>query len=207
MSVINTNTFAEQTSITLSSTAALPNRSPPQFGTQDRHTLDDAAGLAVVRAWAQDRLSALNNVVNAVSFTKPRTASSRRLTPSAVWVSWRCCLKNDQVRVGSHSVQPRMPNSRSHSRHGVQVQLGFLRTTTFAVIDASGSTFIAGSWTTSLTSMPSPGVADDPTGAVAGRHFYCNQQIALDRARLRPCSRLNFTNDQLTTTKEGRFGD
>ena len=73
MSVINTNTVAEQTSNNLSSTAALSKSlSRLSSGLKIVTPSDDAAGLAVSsRLEAQDRLdAALNNVVNAVSFTQ-----------------------------------------------------------------------------------------------------------------------------------------
>ncbi|MBI4662336.1 MAG: flagellin [Verrucomicrobia bacterium] len=221
MAVINTNTVAEQTSNNLrSSTAALSKSlSRLSSGLKIVTPSDDAAGLAVSsRLDAQiKRLdAALNNVVNAVSFTQTQDGFLKTIDKALRRMGELAMLSQDV----SKSVSDRL----LYNQEFVQLQ-DYVRATagkTFnsvslfsgaafnVTIDELGGTFqIAGTpilenstyaiAIATTVSLLSSSLAQTALNVVAS----AINQIALDRARLGAVqSRLNFTNDQLTTTKE-----
>ena len=221
MSVINTNTVAEQTSNNLrSSTAALSKSlSRLSSGLKIVTPSDDAAGLAVSsRLEAQIRRldAALNNVVNAVSFTQTQDGflktvdkAFRRMGELAMLSQDTTKSESDRTLYNQEFAQLQDYIRVTASKEFNSVSL-FSATTFSVTIDASGSTFdIAGiplldnsSYIDAITTGVS---LTTSVGAVAalGAISTAINQIALDRARLGAVqSRLNFTNDQLTTTKE-----
>ena len=221
MSVINTNTVAEQTSNNLRSSSAALSKSLSRLssGLKIVNPSDDAAGLAVSsRLESQIRRldAALNNVVNAVSFTQTQDGFLKTIDKALRRMGELAMLSQDATK--STSDRTLYNQEFTQLQDYIRATAGkdfnsvsLFSTTTFAVtIDSDGNTFdIAGTpilnndayenaITTSVSLTTSVGAAT----ALANVGTAINQ-IALDRARLGAVqSRLNFTNDQLTTTKE-----
>lgn len=221
MSVINTNTVAEQTANNLrSSTAALSKSlSRLSSGLKIVNPSDDAAGLAVSSRLDSQikRLdAALNNVVNAVSFTQTQDGFLKTID--------KAFRRMGELAMLSQDVSKSTSDRLLYNQEFVQLQdyvqatagktfnsVSLFSTTAFDVtIDEVGGTFqIAGTpisensiyadAITTSVSLLSFTLAQNALEVVSG----AINQIALDRARLGAVqSRLNFTNDQLTTTKE-----
>jgi flagellin len=221
MSVINTNTVAEQTSNNLRSSSASLAKSLSRLssGLKIVNPSDDAAGLAVSsRLEAQIRRldAALNNVVNAVSFTQTQDGFLKTIDKALRRMGELAMLSQDTTKSTSDrtlynqeffQLQEYIRATAAKDFNAVSL----FSATTFAVtIDAEGSTFdisgipilgndaYEGAISTSVALTTSSGAAT----ALQVVSSAINQ-IALDRARLGAVqSRLNFTNDQLTTTKE-----
>lgn len=221
MPVINTNTVAEQTSNNLKASSASLSKSLSRLssGIKIVNPSDDAAGLAVSsRLEAQIRRldAALNNVVNAVSFTQTQDGFLKTIDKALRRMGELAMLSQDTTKSAS--------DRTLYNQEFFQLQeyiratavkdfnaVSLFSSTTFAVtIDAAGSTF-------DITGLPIIGQAaydnaiastvslTTSIGAATALTVVADaiNQIALDRARLGAVqSRLNFTNDQLISTKE-----
>ena len=220
MPVINTNTVAEQTSNNLRSSSANLSKSLARLssGLKIVNPSDDAAGLAVSsRLDAQiKRLdAALNNVVNAVSFTQTQDgflktidSAFRRMSELAMLAQDTTKSQADRVLYNQEFSQLKEYVKSTAGKDFNAVSL--FASASFAVtIDSEGGTFDIPPidlGTATYANATSPGVGlnslSEAQGALAAVKLAINQ-IALDRAKLGAVqSRLNFTNDQLTTTKE-----
>ena len=219
--VINTNTVAEQTSNNLRASTASLSKSLSRLssGLKIVQPSDDAAGLAVSsRLEAQIRRldAALNNVVNAVSFTQTQDGflktvdkALRRMGELAMLSQDTTKSQSDRTLYNQEYVQLQDYIRATATKDFNSVSL-FSSTTFGVTIDEKGSTFdfpgtpilsnasYANAIDSSIdftTSLGSVQALANVSGAI--------NQIALDRASLGAVqSRLNFTNDQLTTTKE-----
>lgn len=220
VTVINTNTVAEQTANNLRASGAALSKSLARLssGLKIVNPSDDAAGLAVSsRLEAQIRRldAALNNVVNAVSFTQTQDGflktidkALRRMSELALLAQDTTKSEADRVLYDQEFQQLKAYVTSTASKDFNAVSL-FSATSFPVTIDADGGTFeiqgidlsnptyaAATAVTLSLSSL------DDAKNALDKVKDAINQ-IALDRATLGAVqSRLNFTNDQLTTTKE-----
>jgi flagellin len=218
--VINTNTVAEQTANNLqaSSTSLSKSLSRLSSGLKIVNPSDDAAGLAVssrLEAQIKRLDSALNNVVNAVSFTQTQDGflktidkALRRMSELAMLAQDGTKSPADQVLYDQEFGQLKEYINSTASKEFNNVKL--FSAVSFAVtIDADGGTFnIPGidlgvaTYIDAITTgvgLTSSTMAVDALDKVK----LAINQIALDRAKLGAVqSRLNFTNDQLTTTKE-----
>ena len=221
MAVINTNTVAEQTSNNLRASTASLSKSLSRLssGLKIVQPSDDAAGLAVSsRLEAQIRRldAALNNVVNAVSFTQTQDGflktvdkALRRMGELAMLSQDTTKSQSDRTLYNQEYVQLQDYIRATATKDFNSVSL-FSSTTFGVTIDEKGTTFdfpgtpilsnasYANAIDSSIdltTALGSVQALKNVSGAI--------NQIALDRARLGAVqSRLNFTNDQLTTTKE-----
>lgn len=220
MPVINTNTVAEQTSNNLrsSSTALSKSLARLSSGLKIVNPSDDAAGLAVSsRLDAQiKRLdAALNNVINAVSFTQTQDgflktidSAFRRMSELAMLAQDTTKSEADRLLYNQEFSQLKdyVRSTAAKDFNAVSLFSAF----SFAVtIDADGGTFnIPGIDLGAATYTNATDSTVGLTSLSAARSALNNvklaiNQIALDRAKLGAVqSRLNFTNDQLTTTKE-----
>lgn len=220
VTVINTNTVAEQTANNLRTSSAALSKSLSRLssGLKIVNPSDDAAGLAVSsRLEAQvGRLdAALNNVVNAVSFTQTQDGFLKTIDKAFRRMSELAMLAQDttksteDLRLYDKEFQQLKSYVTSTSSKDFNAVSLFSSASFPVTIDSEGGTFDIpginlGSTTYSaatdstlvLTSLT------DARGALTSIKNAINQ-IALDRATLGAVqSRLNFTNDQLTTTKE-----
>jgi flagellin len=221
MPVINTNTVAEQTAnhLRASSTALSKSLSRLSSGLKIVTPSDDAAGLAVSsRLDAQiKRLdAALNNVVNAVSFTQTQDgflktidSAFRRMSELAMLAQDSTKSPADRVLYNQEFQQLQAYVATTAAKDFNAVSL--FSTASFAVtIDADGGTFnIDGINLFSATYADATDLSNCQLSSLISARDALSKvksainQIALDRAKLGAVqSRLNFTSDQLTTTKE-----
>ncbi|MBM3832073.1 MAG: flagellin [Verrucomicrobia bacterium] len=221
MSVINTNTVAEQTSNNLRSSSSALSKSLTRLssGLKIINPSDDAAGLAVSsRLESQIRRldAALNNVVNAVSFTQTQDGflktidkALRRMGELAMLSQDTTKSTSDRTLYNQEFAQLQAYISATASKDFNSVSL-FSASAFSVTIDSTGNTFdIAGTpiienttYASAIASVVSLTTSTAAANALKAVEAAINQ-IALDRARLGAVqSRLNFTNDQLTTTKE-----
>jgi len=226
--VINTNTVADKTSNNLKSSSIGLAKSLNRLssGSKIVKPSDDAAGLAVAsRLEAQiKRLdAALSNVVNAVSFTQTQDgflktidAALRRMGELAMLAQDGTKSENDRALYDQEFQQLKDYVERTRAKDFNNVLL-FSDQVLAVTIDAAGSTFgipgidmgvasyanalkgSAGQDPNEYLGIDSVVNAQDALAAVKD----AISQIALDRAQLGAVqSRLEFTNQQLTTTKE-----
>jgi flagellin len=221
MSVINTNTVAEQTSNNLRASSSALSKSLTRLssGLKIVNPSDDAAGLAVSsRLESQIRRldAALNNVVNAVSFTQTQDGFLKTIDKALRRMGELAMLSQDTTK--STSDRTLYNQEFAQLQDYIRATAGkdfnsvsLFSTDAFSVtIDSSGNTFdISGipiltnaSYASAIDTTVTLATSTGSATALASVESAINQ-IALDRARLGAVqSRLNFTNDQLTTTKE-----
>lgn len=219
--VINTNTVAEQTANNLRTSSGNLSKSLSRLssGLKIVNPSDDAAGLAVSsRLEAQIRRldAALNNVVNAVSFTQTQDGFLKTIDKALRRMSELAMLAQDTTKSDADRVlyqqefnqlQEYVNTTKQRDFNAVSL---FSASAAFAVtIDSDGGTFTvpgidldSASYANALTT--SIALSNASSAALALRSVKeAINQIALDRAKLGAVqSRLNFTNEQLTTTKE-----
>lgn len=218
--VINNNTVAEETANNLraSSTNLSKSLSRLSSGLKIVDPSDDAAGLAVSsRLEAQTKRldAALNNVVNAVSFTQTQDgflktidSALRRMSELAMLAQDGTKSQSDQVLYDQEFSQLKEYIQTTAEKEFNNVKL-FSDDSFEVTIDADGGTFEIPGIDLSVTSYANAiaagvGLTSSANAADAlDKVKIAINQIALDRAKLGAVqSRLNFTNDQLTTTKE-----
>ncbi len=221
MSVINTNTVAEATSNNLRASSSALSKSLTRLssGLKIITPSDDAAGLAVSsRLESQIRRldAALNNVVNAVSFSQTQDGFLKTIDKALRRMGELAMLSQDTTK--STSDRTLYNQEFAQLQDYIRATAGkdfnsvsLFSATTFSVtIDSSGSTFditgtpISGNQSYDDAISTAVGLTSS-TLAQAALNFVgaAINQIALDRAKLGAVqSRLNFTSEQLTTTKE-----
>ena len=222
--VINTNMEALQTANNLNASQTELSKSLARLSSGSRiiKPSDDAAGLAVtsrLRAQIKRLDSALSNVVNAVSFTQTQDGFMKTMDKALRRMGELAMLAMDGTKSQSDlnlyqkefaQLQDYVDNTRSKKYNDVSL----FGTDTLAVtVDSEGGTFsMAGinlgseSYTeavknsgTYICNLMSSTFADAALDKVKD----AISQIAIDRAQLGAVqSRLNFTNDQLSITKE-----
>jgi flagellin len=225
--VINTNMEALQTANNLNASQTELSKSLARLSSGSRiiRPSDDAAGLAVtsrLRAQIKRLDSALSNVVNAVSFTQTQDGFMKTMDKALRRMGELAMLAKDGTKSQNDldlyqkefaQLQDYVDDTRTKKYNAVNL---FGSDALAVTVDSEGGTFdMAG--IDLLTNSYTAAVTDSATVAVS----QCNltsttladqaltkvmsaiSQIAVDRAQLGAVqSRLNFTNDQLSITKE-----
>ncbi len=218
--VINTNSVAEQTANNLRVSTDALDKSLARLssGSKIVNPSDDAAGLAVssrLNAEISRLNAALNNVTNAVSFTQTQDGFLKTVDDAFTRMSELAMLAQDATKSPSDRALYDQEFSQLKDYINSTATKDFNQVSLFSAasldvtIDSSGDTFaITGIDLTGTTysNATSTGISiATSAGAVAALALVSAaiDQIGLDRARLGAVqSRLNVTNDQLTTTKE-----
>ena len=222
--VINTNMEALQTANNLNASQTELSKSLSRLSSGSRiiKPSDDAAGLAVtsrLRAQIKRLDAALNNVVNAVSFTQTQDGFMKTMDKALRRMGELAMLAKDGTKSQSdlnlyqkefEQLQSYVDNTRTKDYNAVSM---FGATTISVTVDSEGNTFdmppidlgsgtTAGAYSAAVTSavqLSSSTYAAEALTKVKA----AISQIAIDRAQLGAVqSRLNFTNDQLSITKE-----
>ena len=222
--VINTNMEALQTANNLNASQAELSKSLARLSSGSRiiRPSDDAAGLAVtsrLRAQIKRLDSALSNVVNAVSFTQTQDGFMKTMDKALRRMGELAMLAKDGTKSQNdldlyqkefEQLQEYVDDTRGKEYNDVNL----FGTSALAVtVDSEGDTFdmagidlTAGVYTEAVQDggtysckLTSTTYADEALIKVKD----AISQIAVDRAQLGAVqSRLNFTNDQLSITKE-----
>tara|TARA_Y100000589_G_scaffold223938_1_gene211453 strand:- start:349 stop:1170 length:822 start_codon:yes stop_codon:yes gene_type:complete len=222
--VINTNMEALQTAnnLNVSQTELSKSLSRLSSGSRIIKPSDDAAGLAVtsrLRAQIKRLDSAMSNVVNAVSFTQTQDGFMKTMDKALRRMGELAMLAKDGTKSSGDlqlyqkefkQLQDYVDNTRTKDYNAVSM---FGPATINVTVDSEGNTFemppidlgaatTAGAYSAAVTSgidlltTSNAGTALDKVKAAIA-------QIAVDRAQLGAVqSRLNFTSDQLSITKE-----
>jgi len=222
--VINTNMEALQTANNLNASQSELSKSLARLSSGSRiiKPSDDAAGLAVtsrLRAQIKRLDSALSNVVNAVSFTQTQDGFMKTMDKALRRMGELAMLAKDGTKSQGdldlyqkefEQLQEYVDDTRGKKYNDVNL---FGSDALAVTVDSEGGTFdMAGidlstdsytlavvNTTTQQCALTSTALADDALLLVKA----AISQIAVDRAQLGAVqSRLNFTNDQLSITKE-----
>ena len=218
--VINTNMEALQTANNLNTSQTELSKSLSRLSSGSRiiKPSDDAAGLAVtsrLRAQIKRLDSALSNVVNAVSFTQTQDGFMKTIDKALRRMGELAMLAKDGTKSQADlnlyqkefaQLQDYVDNTRGKEYNSFSL---FGSSAIQVTVDSEGTTFDmpginlgdtvytnAVATTVKLTSATFADVALNSVKSAIS-------QIAVDRAQLGAVqSRLNFTNDQLSITKE-----
>ena len=222
--VINTNMEALQTANNLNASQSELSKSLSRLSSGSRiiKPSDDAAGLAVtsrLRAQIKRLDSALSNVVNAVSFTQTQDGFMKTIDKALRRMGELAMLAKDGTKSQAdlnlyqkefEQLQDYVDSTRSKEYNSVSL---FGSNAIQVTVDSEGTTFDmpgidlgASVYTDAVNTDTTTGInlnssvnADSALTAVKD----AISQIAIDRAQLGAVqSRLNFTNDQLSITKE-----
>ncbi len=218
--VINTNIQAQQTAnnLNVSQTRLSKSLARLSSGSKIITPSDDAAGLAVssrLEGQVKRLDAALSNVINAVSFTQTQDGflktvdkAFRRMSELSILAQDTTKSTADRALYDQEFTQLKDYISTSSNKDFNSVSL-FSTTQIDVTIDSNGATFgIAGInlAAASYSSAIAAGVTLTSTTAAAAALALVQtavSQIATDRAKLGAVqSRLNFTSEQLTITKE-----
>lgn len=218
--VINTNVQAQQTAnnLNVSSNALAKSLSRLSSGSKITAPSDDAAGLAVssrLESQMKRLDAAINNVVNAVSFTQTQDGflktidkAFRRMAELAMFAQDSTKSLDDLQLYNQEFVQLKDYINQSTGQKFNSVSL-FTSDPLKVTIDSIGTTFempgldlsvneIQDSLAAGVT-ITTPELARDALTLINSSI----NTVALNRASLGAVqSRLNFTNEQLTVTKE-----
>ena len=218
--VINTNMEALQTANNLNVSQSELSKSLSRLSSGSRiiKPSDDAAGLAVtsrLRAQIKRLDSALSNVVNAVSFTQTQDGFMKTIDKALRRMGELAMLAKDGTKSQEDlnlyqkefaQLQQYVDNTRTKEYNSVSL---FGSSTSAVTVDSDGNTFdmpgIDLSAATYSNSVATTIQLTSPTYASEALEKVKNaiSQIAIDRAQLGAVqSRLNFTSDQLSITKE-----
>ena len=225
--VINTNMEALQTANNLNASQSELSKSLARLSSGSRiiKPSDDAAGLAVtsrLRAQIKRLDSALSNVVNAVSFTQTQDGFMKTMDKALRRMGELAMLAKDGTKSQSDlnlyqkefaQLQDYVNDTRTKKYNDVDL---FGTTTLMVTVDSEGGTFsmsgidlTAYTYTDAVTNIPANAASTCNllSATFAGQALTkvknAISQIAIDRAQLGAVqSRLNFTNDQLSITKE-----
>jgi flagellin len=219
--VINTNMASLQTANNLNKSQTELSKSLSRLSSGSRiiKPSDDAAGLAVtsrLRAQIKRLDSALSNVVNAVSFTQTQDGFMKTIDKALRRMGELAMLAKDGTKSTADlelyqkefaQLQEYVDNTRTKEYNAVSL---FSANPSAVTVDSEGNTFdmpginlSALVYTTAVigvnVKLNSTTFADVALTAVKA----AISQIAVDRAQLGAVqSRLNFTSDQLSITKE-----
>lgn len=218
--VINTNTQAEAAANQLRTSQTMLSKSLSRLssGSKIVNPADDAAGLAVaMRLDAQvQRLDAARyNVGNAVSFTQTQDGYLKKVAKALDRMSELCLLAQDVTKGDADralynqefaQLQDFILNSGTKDFNGVSL---FSNATLSVTTDSEGETFPMEGIDLTLanyTNATADTTAISTTGAAMTALTHVRtaiNQLASDRARIGAYqSRLNYTADQLTISKE-----
>ena len=218
--VINTNMEALKTTANLNASQAELSKSLSRLSSGSRiiKPSDDAAGLAVtsrLRAQIKRLDSALNNVVNAVSFTQTQDGFMKTIDKALRRMGELAMLAKDGTKSTAdlalyqqefQQLQSYVSNTTSKDFNAVSM---FGSATLKVTVDSEGQTFDVppidlGTATYNSAIAASVSLVDtSAAGSALDAVKAAISQIAIDRAQLGAVqSRLNFTNDQLNITKE-----
>jgi flagellin len=216
--IINTNTSAQVSANNLQASSAALSRSLARLssGSKIINPADDAAGLAVAtRLDAQvQRLGAANsNVGNAVSFTQTQDGYLKKITKAFDRMSELAILaqdatKTDQDRalydVEFQQLGAYITSAAGHDFNGVPL---FSTTAIDITTDGEGNTFTMNGidlGVAAYTDAIGSSIGTSATAATAlGAVRTAINQVASDRATIGAYqSRLNFTAEQITISKE-----
>ena len=218
--VINTNMEALQTANNLNKSQTELSKSLSRLSSGSRiiKPSDDAAGLAVtlrLRSQIKRLDSALSNVVNAVSFTQTQDGFMKTIDKALRRMGELAMLAKDGTKSTADlnlyqkefaQLQDYVDNTRTKEYNAVSL---FGTSGAAVTVDSEGNTFdmpgidlSAATYTSAVSGtvdLTSSANADLALNAVKN----AISQIAIDRAQLGAVqSRLNFTSDQLSITKE-----
>ena len=222
--VINTNMEALQTANNLNTSQSELSKSLSRLSSGSRiiKPSDDAAGLAVtsrLRAQIKRLDSALSNVVNAVSFTQTQDGFMKTIDKALRRMGELAMLAKDGTKSQAdlnlyqkefEQLQDYVDSTRSKEYNSVSL---FGSNAIQVTVDSEGTTFDmpgidlgASVYSDAVNTQAATGInLNSATQADAALTAVKNaiSQIAIDRAQLGAVqSRLNFTNDQLSITKE-----
>jgi flagellin len=222
--VINTNMEALQTANNLNTSQSELSKSLSRLSSGSRiiKPSDDAAGLAVtsrLRAQIIRLDSALSNVVNAVSFTQTQDGFMKTIDKALRRMGELAMLAKDGTKSQAdlnlyqkefEQLQDYVDSTRSKECNSVSL---FGSDAIQVTVDSEGDTFNmpgidlgASVYSDAVNTHAATGInLNSATQADAALTAVKNaiSQIAIDRAQLGAVqSRLNFTNDQLSITKE-----
>ena len=225
--VINTNMEALQTANNLNASQAELSKSLARLSSGSRiiRPSDDAAGLAVtsrLRAQIKRLDSALSNVVNAVSFTQTQDGFMKTMDKALRRMGELAMLAKDGTKSQNDlnlyqkefsQLQEYVDDTRGKEYNAVAL---FGSDSLAVTVDSEGDTFDMLGIDLGVDTY-SAAVLDSQTHALSQCNLLSTtladqalekvkdaiSQIAIDRAQLGAVqSRLNFTNDQLSITKE-----
>jgi len=218
--VINTNMEALQTANNLNVSQSELSKSLSRLSSGSRiiKPSDDAAGLAVtsrLRAQIKRLDSALSNVVNAVSFTQTQDGFMKTIDKALRRMGELAMLAKDGTKSQEDlnlyqkefaQLQDYVDNTRTKEYNSVSL---FGTSTSAVTVDSEGNTFdMPGINLSATTYGDAVAAAVKLTSATYASEALTKvksaiSQIAIDRAQLGAVqSRLNFTSDQLSITKE-----
>jgi flagellin len=221
--VISTNVAAQQTADYLSASTQALSKSLARLssGSKIIAPSDDAAGLAVttrLAAQVQRIDAALNNVTNAVSFIQTQDGFMRTVDKAFRRMGELALLAQDNTKAAADrdlyneefkQLQAYVSSTASKDFNGVSL---FSATAFDVTVDQNGSTFAmpgvnlaTASYADALNNSATYANISTTTAAIAALNKVKDaiSQIAIDRAKLGAVqSRLNFTSEQLITSKE-----
>jgi flagellin len=219
--VINTNTAAQQTAnnLNVSSTSLSKSLSRLSSGSKIIVPSDDAAGLAVssrLEAQIKRLDAALSNVTNAISFTQTQDGFMKTIDKAFRRMGELAMLAQDSTKSAADRNLYDQEFSQLKDYISTTATKDFNAVSLFSAnaidvtIDSSGNTFaVSGidiSGSVSYTNAVTSGVALTTAGGATSALQKVQDaisRIAIDRAKLGAVqSRLNFTHEQLTVTKE-----
>jgi flagellin len=215
---INTNTSAQVSAHNLANSQALLSKSLARLssGSKNVTPADDAAGVAVATrldAQVQRLGAASSNVGNAVSFTQTQDGYLVKIGKALNRMSELAMLAQDSTKTDSDrtlynkefvQLANYITSSSSKDFNGVPL---FSNTALAVTIDSEGNTFTMSGIdlsTATYTSVTGSTIDTQANAATALTNAKAAiTQIAQDRASVGACqSRLNFTAEQLTVSKE-----
>jgi flagellin len=216
--VINTNIQAQAAASNLQTSQAMLAKSLQRLssGSKIVNPSDDAAGLAVaMRLDAQiERLNAArNNVGNAISFTQVQDGYLKKVAKALDRMSELALLAQDVTKSDADRVLYQkefdqlaayITNTATKDFNGVSL---FTSNALNVIIDSEGNTFTMSGinlGTSTYTSATSSNISTTTGAATALTNVKAAiAQLATDRATIGSYqSRLNFTSEQLTISKE-----
>ena len=218
--VINTNMASLQTANNLNKSQTELSKSLSRLSSGSRiiKPSDDAAGLAVtsrLRAQIKRLDSAMSNVVNAVSFTQTQDGFMKTIDKALRRMGELAMLAMDGTKSTADlnlyqkefaQLQDYVDNTRTKEYNAVSL---FGSAGAAVTVDSEGNTFempgidlSAATYSTAVATTVDLTTSSNATTALTAVKDAISQ-IAIDRAQLGAVqSRLNFTSDQLSITKE-----
>jgi flagellin len=216
--VINTNTHAMAAASNLSTSESMLSKSLARLssGSKIVNPADDAAGLAVsMRLDAQiQRISAAkSNVGNAISFTQTQDGYLKKIAKALDRMSELSILAQDVTKSDAdralydsefQQLSEYVTSAASKDFNGVSL---FSTTPLNVTIDSEGGTFTMNGIDLSVSQYTTAIAADVSTTANAAAALTSVRaaitQLATDRATIGAYqSRMNFTSEQLTVSRE-----
>ncbi len=219
--VINTNTTALVSSNNLSASSAMLAKSLARLssGSKIVQPSDDAAGMAVasrIDAQIKRTDAAKGNVGNAISFTQTQDGYLKKIAKALDRMSELSIMAQDVTKTTGDDalydaefkkLQAYITSTASKDFNGVSL---FSATTLAVNMDAEGVTFAMGGIDMGGTAIYANALASSISVASAGSAAVALAtvksaitQLSMDRATIGAYqSRLNYTSDQLTISKE-----